>query len=107
MTDTYGVSTLLDLNVILSTTMSPSTEKQKAAIQKIPYLTSVGSLMYASMTTCPDITFATNKLSQFNSDPGLTHWTALQRVLRYLKQTHDYSLTQKGPESHSCWLHRL
>ena len=98
MTDAYIVSTLLDPNVILLTTMSPSMEKQKAAMQKIPYLAGVGSLMYASMVTHPDITFATNKLSQFNSNPGITHWTTLQHVLHYLKQTCDYSLTLGGTQ---------
>ena len=43
MTDAYGVSMPLDLNVILSMTMSPSMEKQKAPMQKIPYLAGVRS----------------------------------------------------------------
>ena len=78
MTDAYGVSTPLDPNVVLSTDMCPSTEKEKGEMCDIPYLAAVGSLMYASMATHPDITYATNKLSQFNSNPGLPHWTAVQ-----------------------------
>ena len=62
----------------------------------IPYLAGIGSLMYASMATRPDITYATNKLSQFNADPGLPHWTALQQVFRYLKWTRDFVLTLGG-----------
>ena len=34
---------------------------------KIPYRALIGSLMYLSITTRPDITFAVNYLSQFNS----------------------------------------
>ena len=78
MTDAYGVSTPLDANVILSTDMCPSTEKEKCEMHNIPYLAAVGSLMYASMATRPDITYVTNKLSQFNSNPGLPHWIAVQ-----------------------------
>ena len=48
------------------------------------------------MATRPDITYATNKLSQFNSNPGIPHWTAVQRVLRYLKQTRNHALTLGG-----------
>ena len=62
----------------------------------IPYLAGIGSLMYASMATRPDITYATNKLSQFNADPGLPHWTALQQVFHYLKQTRNFVLTLGG-----------
>ena len=62
----------------------------------IPYLAGVGSLMYASMATWPDITYATNKLNQFNADPGLPHWMALQRVFHYLKRTRTLALTLGG-----------
>ena len=77
MTNSHGISTPLNPNVVLSTTMSPTLEEAKQKTKGILYLTGVGSLMYASMATCPDITFATNHLSQFNSNPGLPHWTAL------------------------------
>ena len=39
------------------------------------------SLMYVSMATHPDITYTTNRLSQFADDPGTTHWTAVQCVM--------------------------
>ena len=40
--------------------------------------------------------YATNKLSEFNADPGLPHWTALQQVLCYLKRTRTLALTLGG-----------
>ena len=81
MTNSHGILTPLDPIMVLSTTMSPTLEEAKQKMKGIPYLTGVGSLMYASMATCPDITFATNQLSQLNSNHGLPHWTALQHVL--------------------------
>ena len=96
MQDCYEVSTPLDPDVILSKAMSPTSDKEKLAMKQVPYLAGVGSLMYASLATQPDITYATNKLSQFSSNPGRTHWTALQRVLRYLKRTRGYVLVLGG-----------
>ena len=64
----------------------------------IPYLAGIGSLMYALMGSRPDITFATNKLSQYNADPGPAHWTALQRVFCYLKKNRNHCLTLGGKE---------
>ena len=93
MTNFHGISTPLDLNVVLFTAMSPTLEEAKQKTKGIPYLAGVGSLMYASMATHPDITFATNSLSQFNSNSSLPHWTALQHILWYLKQTRDFVLT--------------
>ena len=42
------------------------------------------------------ISHATNKLSQFNADPGLPHWTALQQVFHYLKWMRNFVLTLGG-----------
>jgi len=96
MTDSYGISTPLDLNVTLNKSMSPTTDEDRVKMNNVPYLARVGSLMYASLETCPNITFATNKLSQFNSNPGLPHWTALKHVLKYLKQMKNYPLHLGG-----------
>ena len=91
------MSTPLDPNFTLSKSMSPQLDEERKKMKTIPYLAGIGSLMYASMATRPDITYATNKLSQFNIDLGLPHWTALQWVFRYLKKTKDYALTLGGP----------
>jgi hypothetical protein len=44
----------------------------------------VGSLLYAAITTRPDIAHAVQALSQFNTNPGPVHLTAVKRVFRYL-----------------------
>ena len=51
MTKSYGVSTPLDPNIVLSTTMSPTSDEEKVKMRNVPYLAGVGSLMYASMAT--------------------------------------------------------
>ena len=51
MTESYGVSTPLDPNVVLSTAMSPTSDEEKVKMGNVPYLSGVGSLMYASMAT--------------------------------------------------------
>jgi hypothetical protein len=52
--------------------------------------------MYASLGTCPDISFAVSTLSRFNANPGEAHWDAAKRVLRYLKGTRDLWLVYRG-----------
>jgi hypothetical protein len=46
------------------------------------YASLTGSLMYATIGTCPDIAYATNKLCSFNNNPDMAHWAAAKRVLR-------------------------
>ena len=61
-------------------------------MSKKPYASVVGSLMYAMLCTRPDICYAVGVVSQYQSDPGVEHWTAVKHILKYLKRTRDYML---------------
>ena len=56
------------------------------------YRNVIGSLLYLSVLTRPDIAFAVNRLAQFNNCPKETHFGAAKRLLRYLKGTIKFSL---------------
>jgi len=51
----------------------------------LPYREAVGRLMYLMDGTRPDLAFAIGKLSRFVSCYRKEHWTAIKRVLRYVK----------------------
>ena len=85
--DAKPVSTPMDVNIRLTSAQSPSTTEEFVKMRNIPYHEAVGSLMYASLGTCPDITFAVQTISRFSSKPGITHWEAVKRIFRYLKGT--------------------
>jgi hypothetical protein len=53
----------------------------------VPYHEAVGSLMYASLGTQPDILFAVQTVSCFSTKPGPAHWEAVKRIFCYLKGT--------------------
>nr|GEZ87298.1 hypothetical protein [Tanacetum cinerariifolium] len=59
----------------------------------LEYSRAVGCLMYAMISTRPDIAFAIGKLSRYTSNLGAQHWQALARVFQYLKGTMNYGLT--------------
>ena len=52
--------------------------------------------MYLASATRPDISFAMGKLSRFMSKPGIDHWHALERVMRYLNGTMSYGIHYSG-----------
>lgn len=51
------------------------------------YQSMVGSLMYAAVTTRPDISYAVNMLARNNAEPHNHHITRAKRVFRYLHGT--------------------
>jgi len=77
----------MDTNVVLSKQQSPVSKKEKTRMEKILYLSVVGSLMYTSMATQPDITYAFSHLAKYSANPGQTHWMATQHVIHYLNGT--------------------
>ena len=68
-------------------------------MQKIPYASAVGILMYAQVCTHPDIAFIVGMLGRYMSNPGVDHWKASKRVMRYLKRTKDFMLTYRRSDS--------
>lgn len=51
--------------------------------------------MYAQVCTRLDIAFIVGMLGRYLSNPGMDHWKAVKRVMRYLQRTKDYMLTYK------------
>ena len=77
--------------------MAPGTKLIKATEQSeifddTLYQSAVGSLLYLSGWTRPDIAFAVSSVARFCSSPAKEHWTAIKHILRYLKGTTDYGL---------------
>ena len=53
------------------------------------YPSIVGMMLYLSMNTRPDITFAVSQVARFNHDPKKSHATAVKSIIRYLARTKD------------------
>ncbi|KAE9007452.1 hypothetical protein PR001_g16969 [Phytophthora rubi] len=80
----------------LSKTQSPGTVEDRAEMQSRPYRSLIGCLLY--ITTCirPDIAYLVTQLSRCLENPGLQHWRAAIRVLRYLKTTREHGIVYQG-----------
>lgn len=95
MTDCKIANTPMEMSLDLNKKSNGSSDSEQ-----IPYQQLIGSLMYLSVLTRPDISFAVSYMSQFNNCFTETHFKHAKRILRYLKGTKNYGLTFKGNESY-------
>ena len=49
------------------------------------YRSIIGALPYVSCCTCPDITYAVNKLAKYVNNPGIAHYRALLHLIGFIK----------------------
>ena len=69
-----------------------------AHMHNIPYQEAVGSLMYASLGTHLDITYAMQTISCFSKNSGQAHWEAVKQIFCYLKGMKEFWLTYGGQQ---------
>ena len=62
-------------------------EESKLDTAEFPYSELVGSLLYISVCTRPDIAQSVGALARYMADPRVDHWLAAKGVLRYLGRT--------------------
>ncbi|RVW13160.1 Retrovirus-related Pol polyprotein from transposon TNT 1-94 [Vitis vinifera] len=73
----------------------PKNELEKKDMERFPYASAIGSLMYAQVCTHPDIAYIIGMLGRYLSNLGMDHWKKAKRVMRYLQRTKDYMLTYR------------
>jgi hypothetical protein len=75
-------------------------EAERSEMRSTPFRAAIGSLLYLSTRTRPDITVAVSILAKHSQDPSPIHWQGVKRVMRYLKGTMNYGLSYS--EGHSA-----
>ncbi|UYV81752.1 hypothetical protein LAZ67_20002198 [Cordylochernes scorpioides] len=97
MADCIPASVPMDPSVIL-TKQDCSTPEQKEKMPKFPFREAVGSLMFASCVSRPDITYAVSQVSKFLEYPGPAHCTTVKNIFRYLKGTPHMGILFTGQD---------
>ena len=69
---------------------------------QLEYQSAVGSLLYLSSATRPDITFPVNNVTKFSEKPTKEHWSAVKSIFRYLKGTVNYGLQYSRDAREEC-----
>jgi hypothetical protein len=62
----------------------------------IPYASAIGSIMYAMLSTRPNVALALYLTSRYQSNPDMSHWNAVKTILKFLGRTKDMVLVYGG-----------
>jgi len=81
---------------------SPPTLQNAGRVSVLMYQRKTGSLLYAAITTRPDIAFAVSRLARFNQNPSVEHHEAADRVIRYLYRTRGLAIVYGGSTTGRC-----
>lgn len=93
----FNMSTCNSVSTPMETGLNLQVSNTQASSASIKlYQSVIGSLMYAMLETRPDICYCIAKLSQYASNPNISHFQALKRVLRYIQGTLKYGLIYKN-----------
>lgn len=77
---------------VYSKTSCPHSDLEKQEMEQFPYRSLLGCLSFIANRTRPDICYAVNIFSQFQSNPGVVHWQGLLKLLGYLFYTKNLKL---------------
>jgi hypothetical protein len=70
----------------------PLCKNMGKSVSQEEYAKILGSVMFLMNCTRPDIAYAVSRLSRYTHSPSAEHWTAITRLLKYLKGTTDLCL---------------
>ncbi|KAJ9519674.1 hypothetical protein QJQ45_013303, partial [Haematococcus lacustris] len=90
--NTYGMTAAHSKSVPMAPAVKLEREGVALDTSEHSYSGLVGSLLYLSCCTRPDITYAVGALARYMSAPTQQHWTAARAILSYLKGTADQGL---------------
>ena len=94
-------STPVKTPVSTSSKLVKATDNNEQSNQGL-YQSAVGSLLYLSTRTRPDIAYAVSNVAKFCSNPSKQHWTAVKRIMHYIKGTIYLGLAYGRNEQKDC-----
>ncbi len=96
MADCKPSHTPLPAGTVLASADEPASDQFRQHYQSL-----IGSLLYAMLRTCPDISSAVTWLSKYNANPSEVHMSYAKYVLCYLQGTKAYHLHYTGVSNDS------
>lgn len=90
------VSTPLARHYKLSKDLCQRIQDEKEYMARVPYASTLRSLMYEMICTRPNIDQAVGVVSKFMNNPRKRHWQAIKWIFKYIRGTSKFCLNFDG-----------
>jgi hypothetical protein len=94
----FNMAELKPVTTLMSTSTVLDPDENGEAIDQREYMSMIGSLLYL-MATWSDIQFTVCLCARFQASRRSSHWTTVQRIFRYLKQTPEFRIWYSASSS--------
>jgi hypothetical protein len=84
--------------ITLSKKQCPSTPNKQERMSVIHYTSDIGSIMYAMLCTCLNVSDTLSATSRYQSNYEEAHWIIVNNILKYLRRTKEAFLLFEGEE---------
>ena len=84
----------------LTAEQRPKNEAEKIEMLYMPYANIIGSIMYAMISTRPNIAHAISVTSRYMTSYGKEHWSALKWLVRYMRGATNVGILFDGNGEH-------
>ena len=78
--------------------MCPRTHEERECMDRIPYASVIGSIMYAMLCTRHEVSHAFSITCRYQANPSEKYWMVVKNILKYLRRTKDIFLVYGGPK---------
>ena len=96
----FGMDTSKQVSTPVDTSTKFAEDEQSVDQQR--YQSAIGSLLYVSVGTRPDITYAVSTMAKFSTKPTKQHWIGVKRIMRHLKGTVHYGIVFSKQAPNEC-----
>jgi hypothetical protein len=92
-------STPLANHFNLTKEMCPKKHEEIEYMSRVPYSSTIGSLMYVMVCTRSYIAHVVGVVRRYMNNPSKEHWEAVKWILRYLRGTSTHALCYGGSDT--------
>jgi isopentenyldiphosphate isomerase len=94
----FNMDELKSVLTPMSMGMALNLDENDEVVDQREYRSMIGSLLYLTVTQ-PDNQFAVCQCARFQSCPRSSHWTAVQRIFKYLRHTPEFGIWYSASSS--------